>query len=41
VRYDLWLRTAWETVSELASDLRYLGAAVGLLAVLHPWGQTL
>src|SRR5262249_25800408 len=41
VLYDLLLRTAWETVSELASDPRYLGATVGLLAVLHPWGQTL
>jgi hypothetical protein len=25
----------------LASDSRYLGATVGLLAVLHTWGQTL
>ena len=31
----------WETVSELASDPHYLGATVGLLAVLHTWGQTL
>jgi putative transposase/transposase-like zinc-binding protein len=41
VLYDLLLRTAWETVRELASDPRYLGATVGLLAVLHTWGQTL
>jgi hypothetical protein len=41
VLYDLLLRTAWETVQELASDPRYLGATVGLLAVLHTWGQTL
>ena len=39
--YDLLLRTAWETASELAGDPRYLGATVGLLAVLHTWGQTL
>jgi Putative transposase/Transposase zinc-binding domain len=39
--YDLLLRTAWETVRELASDPHYLGATVGLLAVLHTWGQTL
>ena len=41
VLYDLLLRTAWETVRELASDPHYLGASVGLLAVLHTWGQTL
>jgi hypothetical protein len=41
VLYDLLLRTVWETVQELASDPHYLGARVGLLAVLHTWGQTL
>jgi Putative transposase/Transposase zinc-binding domain len=41
VLYELLLRTAWDTVQELASDPRYLGATVGLLAVLHTWGQTL
>jgi hypothetical protein len=41
VLYDLLLRTAWETVRELASDPHYLGVTVGLLAVLHTWGQTL
>jgi hypothetical protein len=41
VVYDLLLRTAWETVRELAADPHYLGATVGLLAVLHTWGQTL
>jgi hypothetical protein len=41
VVYDLLLRTVWETVRELASDPHYLGATVGLLAVLHTWGQTL
>jgi Putative transposase/Transposase zinc-binding domain len=39
--YDLLVRTAWETVRELASDPHYLGATVGLLAVLHTWGQNL
>jgi Putative transposase/Transposase zinc-binding domain len=41
VLYDLLLRTAWETIRELAADPHYLGATVGLLAVLHTWGQTL
>src|SRR5262249_45931129 len=40
VLYDLLLRTAWETVQEVASDPHYLGATVGLLAMLHTWGQT-
>jgi hypothetical protein len=37
----LLFRAAWETVRELASDPHYLGAEVGLLAVLHTWGQNL
>ena len=41
VLYDLLLRTVWETIRELASDPHYLGATVGLLTVLHTWGQTL
>lgn len=41
VVYDLLLRSAWDTVRELAVDPHYLGATVGLLAVLHTWGQTL
>jgi Putative transposase/Transposase zinc-binding domain len=39
--YGLLFRAAWETVRELASDPHYLGAEVGLLAVLHTWGQNL
>jgi len=41
VVYGLLFTTAWETVRELALDPHYLGAEVGLLAVLHTWGQTL
>jgi hypothetical protein len=41
VLYELLLRAAWETVRELTLDPHYLGAEVGLLAVLHTWGQTL
>jgi Putative transposase/Transposase zinc-binding domain len=41
VLYDLLFRSAWDTVRELAADPHYLGATVGLLAVLHTWGQTL
>ena len=41
VLYDQLFRAAWATVQEVASDPHYLGATVGLLAVLHTWGQTL
>jgi Putative transposase/Transposase zinc-binding domain len=39
--YDLLFQAAWGAVQELAADPHYLGARVGLLAVLHTWGQTL
>jgi Putative transposase/Transposase zinc-binding domain len=41
VVYDLLLRSAAETVIELAADPKLLGAQTGVLAVLHTWGQTL
>ena len=41
VVYDLLLRTVWDTVRELTLDPHYLGAEVGMVAVLHTWGQTL
>ena len=37
-----WLfRAATETLREVAAEPKYLGAHVGLLAVLHTWGQDL
>jgi Putative transposase/Transposase zinc-binding domain len=41
VVYDLLLRSAAETVLELAADPELLGARTGVLAVLHTWGQNL
>jgi hypothetical protein len=41
VVYDLLLRAAAETLIELAADPKHLGAKIGVLAVLHTWGQTL
>jgi hypothetical protein len=41
VVYDLLLRTAGETILEVAANPKHLGATVGVLAVLHTWGQTL
>jgi hypothetical protein len=39
--YGLLMRAAAETVIELAADSKHLGAEVGVLAVLHTWGQNL
>jgi hypothetical protein len=41
VGYTLLFRAAQETLRELAADPKHLGAQVGLLAVLHTWGQDL
>jgi len=34
-------RTAAETLRIIAADPKHLGAGIGLIAVLHSWGQTL
>jgi hypothetical protein len=39
--YGLLFHSAWAALREVASDPRYLGAEVGVVAVLHTWGQTL
>jgi Putative transposase/Transposase zinc-binding domain len=39
--YALLFEAASAAVQELAADPKYLGAQVGLTAVLHTWGQTL
>src|SRR5882724_5253847 len=39
--YGLLFRAASETLVQIAADQRHLGAEIGLLAVLHTWGQTL
>ena len=41
VIYDLLFHTAWDTLRTIAADPQHLGAQVGMLAVLHTWGQTL
>lgn len=41
VLYDLLFRCATETLLEIAADPRYLGARLGILAVLHTWNQVL
>jgi Putative transposase/Transposase zinc-binding domain len=40
VVYDLLMRTAADTLRTMAADPQHLGADIGLIAVLHTWGQT-
>jgi hypothetical protein len=39
--YDLMFRTCAATLLEVARDPKYLGANIGVLSVLHTWGQNL
>ena len=39
--YNLMFKTVAETLTDLASDKKYLGAKIGFTSVLHTWGQNL
>ena len=39
--YDLMYKAVAETLTELSSDKKYLGAQIGFFSVLHTWGQNL
>lgn len=39
--YDLLFQTAWSVMSQFGEDKTHLGAKVGMIAVLHTWGQNL
>ncbi len=39
--YTLMYKAVAETLMELSSDKKYLGAQIGFLSVLHTWGQNL
>ena len=39
--YNMLFSAAWETLETFGYDHRHLGAATGMTAVLHTWGQTL
>ncbi|MGD8782750.1 MAG: IS91 family transposase [Ignavibacteria bacterium] len=41
VVYKILFKAAAETLTELASDRKYLGAQIGITEVLHTWGQNL
>jgi hypothetical protein len=39
--YDLLFRSASETLSQLTQNPKHLGAKVGMIGILHTWGQNL
>jgi hypothetical protein len=41
VMYGLLFKAAAETLLDLGKDPKHLGAAIGLIAILHTWGQNL
>ena len=41
VFYDLLFRSSSEAAIELAADPQHLGAEIGMIAILHTWGQNL
>jgi len=41
VVYAILFRTVAETLRTIAADSKHLGAGIGLVAVLHSWGQSL
>jgi hypothetical protein len=41
VMYGILLRASAQTLLQIAADPKHLGAMIGLLSVLHTWGQTL
>jgi hypothetical protein len=41
VLYDLLFHCASEALAELAQNQKHLGAKVGMIAILHTWGQNL
>jgi len=41
VLYDLLFRSVSETLTQLANDPNHLGAMVGVIGILHTWGQNL
>jgi hypothetical protein len=39
--YDILFKAASQTIMELAIDTKHLGANVGLISILHTWGQAM
>jgi len=41
IMYDLFFRSASETLKEFSADQKFLGGRIGFITVLHTWGQNL
>ena len=41
VMYELFFQSATQTLQTFAADKRYLGGKLGIIAMLHTWGQNL
>jgi hypothetical protein len=39
--YDLLFRASAQTLLEVAADPKHLGAEIGVISILHTWGQNL
>ena len=39
--YKLLFKAAWDTLNQFAKNPKHLGAKMGMIAVLHTWGQNL
>ena len=39
--YDIFFRCVSETLKELGTDKKWIGALIGFIAVFHTWGQSL
>src|SRR5690625_5783119 len=39
--YDLLFKTAWSIIQDFGKNPKFLGAKMGMIAILHTWGQNL
>ena len=39
--YSILFKTAWQTLKQFGENPKHLGAKLGMIAVLHTWGQNL
>jgi len=41
IMYAILFKTAWETLNQFSKNPKHLGAKIGMIGVLHTWGQNL
>jgi hypothetical protein len=39
--YDILFKASWQTIEAFSKDTKWVNAKMGMIAVLHTWGQTL